>query len=107
MAAAQGSKAGERQDRGGVMALRLYVAAGAPNSERALANLDAIREKYLDVCNIEVIDVFEAPERALADDVLVTPTLLRVSPLPVRRIIGDLSQVERVVRALLYGSEKN
>lgn len=99
--------AGERQDKGGVMKLRLYVAAGAPISERALANLEAIREKHLDVCNIEVIDVFEAPERALADDVLVTPTLLRVSPLPVRRIIGDLSQAGRVVRALLNRSEQN
>lgn len=91
---------------GVMMELRLYVAPGAPNSERALLNLETIREKYLDACYVEVIDVFEAPERALSDDVLVTPTLLRISPLPVRRIIGDLSQVERVVGALLNGSEK-
>lgn len=86
--------------------LRLYVAAGAPNSERALANLKQIREEHLGVCTVEVVDVFEAPERALADGVLVTPTLLRVSPLPVRRIIGDLGRVESVLGALLNGSAK-
>ena len=86
--------------------LRLYVAAGAPNSERALVNLEAIREAHLGACNVEVIDVFEAPERALADGVLVTPTLLRIFPRPMRRIIGDLSETAKVVGALLNGSER-
>ncbi len=90
---------------GGGLQLRLYVAAGAPNSERAVANLEAIREAHLGVCKVEVIDVFEAPERALADGVLVTPTLLRIFPRPVRRIIGDLSETATVVGALLNGSE--
>lgn len=100
MAASQG-----KERKNGALRLRLYVAAGAPHSERALANLERIRERHLEVCTVEVVDVFEAPERALADGVLVTPTLLRIAPPPVRRIIGDLSQVEAVVGALLTGSE--
>lgn len=87
------------------MQLRLYVAAGAPHSERALANLEKIRETYLEACTVEVVDVFESPDRALADGVLVTPTLLRIAPLPIRRIIGDLSKVTKVVGALLDWSE--
>ena len=92
------------EQSGDALQLRLYVAPGAPNSQRALRNLEQIREAHLGACTVEVVDVFEAPERALADGVLVTPTLLRIAPPPVRRIVGDLSERERVVRALLNGS---
>ena len=80
---------------------RLYVADDAPNSLRALANLNAICRQHLpDRHAIEIVDVFREPKRALADAILMTPTLVKLSPGPVRRIVGTLSQVEPVMQAL-------
>jgi len=79
--------------------LRLYIAAGAPNSVRALADLEAIRREYLgSCCQVEVIDVFQEPLRALDDGILLTPTLVRLAPLPVVKIVGDLSDRVRVLQ---------
>ena len=81
--------------------LLLYIAAGAPNSVRALANLEAIRREYLqDSCQIEIVDVFQEPLRALDDGILLTPTLVKVVPLPVVKIVGDLNDTARVLQAL-------
>jgi circadian clock protein KaiB len=81
--------------------LRLYVAGDAQNSAQALANLTALCESHLrDRCRIEVVDVFREPKRALADGVFMTPTLVRMAPAPVRRIVGTLSQAEPVLQAL-------
>ena len=80
---------------------RLYVANHAENSTKAIANLAAICREYLaDRYEIEIIDVYKDPKRALVDGVLMTPTLIRVSPLPVRRIVGTLSDTQRVLDAL-------
>ena len=80
--------------------LRLYVAGDAPNSARARDNLDRFCQAHLpDRHQIEVVDVLAKPDRALADRILVTPTLLRVAPRPDRRIIGNLSDTEAVLRA--------
>jgi circadian clock protein KaiB len=80
---------------------RLYIADGAPNSVRALANLYAIcREYFPDSHRIEVIDVLKEPLRALEESVLVTPTLLKLSPAPPLQIIGDLSDEKEILRAL-------
>lgn len=80
---------------------RLYVANHAPNSAKAISNLAAICREYLaDRCEIEIVDVYKDPTRALADGVLMTPTLIRVLPLPSLRIIGTLSQTQLVVDAL-------
>jgi circadian clock protein KaiB len=83
------------------LVLRLYVAGDAPNSARARANL---RRMLSDVdpstYTLEVIDCLDEPLRALADGVLVTPTLVRVQPVPQRTIVGSLSAVDRVVDAL-------
>ena len=80
---------------------RLYVAAGAQNSVHALANLmELCNEHLLGRFEIEVVDVFRQPKRALADGVLMTPTLLKLEPNPVLRIIGSLSQRQVVVRAI-------
>jgi len=71
---------------------RLYVVGDAPNSIKAIANLRALcRECLPERHEIEVVDVLLNPERALNDGVLMTPLLLRVSPEPVRKIIGSLS----------------
>jgi circadian clock protein KaiB len=80
---------------------RLYVADHAENSVRAVANLAAIcREHLPGRYKIEVVDVFKEPERALADGILMTPTLIRLAPTPVRRIVGTLSDARPVLHAL-------
>jgi len=85
----------------GAYVFRLYVAGGAPNSVRALANLYAIcRKHFPESHRIEVIDVLKEPFRALAEAILVTPTLVVLSPAPEQRIIGNLSEEDEVLRAL-------
>lgn len=85
--------------------LCLYVAGNAPNSNRATANLQAICRKHLqDLCQVEIVDVLDDPQRALLDGVLVTPTLVKRSPAPFARIIGDLSETETVLDALGVGN---
>ena len=80
---------------------RLYVAGETWNSTEALSNLVALCESALPGRHtIEVVDVFKEPLRALADAVFMTPTLLKLSPLPLRRIVGTLSQTRVVMRAL-------
>jgi circadian clock protein KaiB len=85
----------------GAYVFRLYMAGGAPNSVRAFANLYAICRKHFPGSHrIEVIDVLKEPLRALAEAILVTPTAVKLSPLPEQQIIGDLSEEEEVLRAL-------
>jgi circadian clock protein KaiB len=80
---------------------RLYVAAGTPNSDQAVANLNSLCRAHLpDRHEIEVVDVSAEPKRALADDIRMTPTLLKLSPPPARRIVGTLSQTQRVLDTL-------
>ncbi|TAN53979.1 MAG: circadian clock protein KaiB [Betaproteobacteria bacterium] len=80
---------------------RLYVAGDAPNSAQALANLAALCRAHLpDRHEIEVVDVFREPKRVLADGVFMTPTLVKLAPLPIRRIVGTLSQTQLVLQAL-------
>ncbi|CAM5796832.1 circadian clock KaiB family protein [Rhizobacter fulvus] len=80
---------------------RLYVAGEAVNSACALANLQALCRTHLERRHaIEVVDVFSEPERAAADGIFMTPTLVRLSPLPVRKVIGTLSDTATLLRAL-------
>jgi circadian clock protein KaiB len=93
MGKAQTGKAG--------LVLRLYVAGSAPNSLRAIANAKAIcAEHFSSGHEIEVVDLLENPLQALADGIVVTPTLLRLSPPPIRKVIGNLSDVKQVLLAL-------
>jgi circadian clock protein KaiB len=89
-----------------LFSFRLYVAADALNSVQAIANLTRFcREHLEDRHAIEIVDVFREPRRALADGVLMTPTLIKLSPAPVKRIVGTLSQAATVAQALgLQGS---
>lgn len=82
------------------LALRLYVAGGSPNSLKALANLRALAARLPPGYHLEVVDVFEHPEQAERDGVLVTPTLLKLSPAPLGRIVGTLTNPELVLHAL-------
>jgi circadian clock protein KaiB len=80
---------------------RLYVAGDAQNSTQAVANLNALCRAHLrDRHVIEIVDVFQEPKRALADAIFMTPTLLKLGPSPMRRIVGTLSQSGPVLRAL-------
>jgi len=81
--------------------LRLYVAGSTPQSSRAITNIKRICETHLkDRYILTVVDLYEHRERAREDQIMVAPTLVRQSPLPLRRLIGDLSQTERVLAAL-------
>jgi circadian clock protein KaiB len=81
--------------------LRLYVAGQSPKSLRAFANLKDLCDEHLaGHYEIEVVDLVEQPGLARADDVLAIPTLVRRLPAPLRKIIGDLSNTERVLVGL-------
>jgi circadian clock protein KaiB len=84
-----------------VVVMCLYVAGKAPNSVKAIANLRAICRRYLkDGYKLEIVDVCEHPRRALADGVVVTPSLAKVSPGPASNVIGNLSDTGSVLAAL-------
>ena len=87
--------------RGAFHKFRLYVAGSAGNSVLAIQNLNSICRAYLPgQYEIEHIDVFEEPQRALADIVVMTPTLIKLSPKPICRIVGTLSESKNVLSAL-------
>lgn len=79
----------------------LYVAGDTQNSALALANLRALCQAHLPGRHeIEVVDVFKKPQRALADSIFMTPILIRLAPTPMLRIVGTLNQLEKVLQAL-------
>lgn len=81
--------------------LRLYVAGQTPRSLTAFKNLKEICEEYLKgEYHIEVVDLMENPTLARGDQILAVPTLVRKLPQPIRKIIGDLSNTERVLVGL-------
>ena len=83
------------------LALKLYVTGKTANSERAIANLRRICDKELaGQYELSIIDVLERPQLAEDEKVVATPTLARELPLPLRRIIGDLSDTEQVLLGL-------
>ena len=81
--------------------LRLYVAGNAPNSLRAIANAKLLCDEHFAARHeLEIVDLLKHPKRALADGIIVTPTLLKLSPLPVQRVIGNLSDSKQVLQTL-------
>lgn len=81
--------------------LKLYVAGNTPNSMRALKTLrNILEQEFKGVYALKVIDVLKNPQLAEEDKILATPTLAKILPPPVRRIIGDLSDRERVLIGL-------
>src|SRR3984957_17296537 len=84
-----------------VVDLRLYVAGQTPRSQAAISNLRKICEQYTDIpYRVEVIDLAKNPALARDHQILAIPTLVRSLPVPIRKIIGDLSDTERVVVGL-------
>jgi len=87
--------------------LRLYVAGQTPKSLAAFANLKKICEEHLaGQYHIEVIDLLKKPQLASGDQILAIPTLVRKLPEPIRKIIGDLSNTERVLVGLNLREQK-
>lgn len=81
--------------------LRLYVAGNTPKSVAALKNLKKYCEEHLkDEYRIEVVDLLTHPQLAAGDQILAVPTLVRKVPAPIRKIIGDLSNEEKVLVGL-------
>ena len=92
---------GTNGSTGTMIELRLYVAGQTPKSLAALANLNKICKEYLKGrYKLQVIDLVKKPQLAQGDQILAIPTLVRKLPVPIRKIIGDLSDLERVVVGL-------
>jgi circadian clock protein KaiB len=84
-----------------VFKFRLYIAGDAQNSLEALSNLHQICDRLIPTRHeIEVVDVFIYPKRALEEGIFMTPVLVKIEPAPSRRIVGTLSQTHTVVQAL-------
>jgi len=83
--------------------LRLYVAGQTPKSVAAIANLQRLCEEYLPGrYTIEIVDLIQQPHLAKGDQIVAIPTLVRQLPPPIRKVIGDLSNVERTLVGLHY-----
>ena len=90
-----------QDDKGGQYKLRLFVTGSTPRSIRAIANMRKICEENLHSrYDLEVIDVYENPDATRELQIVATPTLVKILPEPLRRIIGDLSDKERVLAGL-------
>ena len=81
--------------------LRLYVTGMTPRSTRAVENVRAICEQHLQGrYDLEVIDIYQQPTLAKGEQIIAAPTLIKKLPLPLRRVIGDLSSTEKVLLGL-------
>ena len=80
--------------------LRLYVAGDAPNSVIAIANAKVLCKHHFAEGQFEIVDILKHPMRGLADGIIVTPTLVKLLPLPIQRVIGNLSDSTKVLLAL-------
>jgi circadian clock protein KaiB len=90
-----------KKARGAAFRFRLYVVGDAQNSTQAISNLTALCETLLaNRHDIEVVDVLRDPRRAVQDGIVMTPTLIKISPSPSRRIVGTLSQRGSLLVAL-------
>ena len=85
----------------GTYRLRLYVAGSTSRSQRAIANIKQVCERYLaERFDLEVIDIHQQPQLTAADQIVAAPTLIKSLPLPLRRLVGDLSNMEHVLVGL-------
>ena len=100
-AKAMDAKGGRAHNQSNKWQLRLYVAGQTPKCLTAFANLKKLCEEHMEGdYHIEIIDLLQQPQLAKGDQILAIPTLVRKLPKPVRKIIGDLSNAERVLVGL-------
>jgi circadian clock protein KaiB len=86
--------------------LKLYIMGDTANSQSAIKNLNGILEKeFKDLYTLEIIDVLKRPDLAEQDKILATPALMKISPEPAKKIIGDLSDWEKVRLGLGLNNE--
>ena len=84
-----------------VYVLRLYITGTTPKSTRAVRNLVKVCQEYLaERYDLEVIDIYQQPALAQAEDIVAIPTLLKKQPLPVQKLLGDLSNAQQLVAGL-------
>ena len=90
-----------KEAREGLYKLRLYVTGSSPRSARAVSNVRAICDEHLSGrYELEVIDLYQRPELAREEQVMAAPTLVRELPEPIRRVVGDMSNEDRVLYSL-------
>lgn len=88
-------------DQERLYSLKLFVTGASPNSARAIANLKSICDKYLTKkYDLEIIDVYQQPLKAQNEHIIALPMLVKSFPLPLKRLIGDMSNTEKVLRGL-------
>jgi circadian clock protein KaiB len=81
--------------------LKLFITGILPNSARAVINIKAICEKYInDRYELQIIDIYQQPELALKENIIAIPVLIKKSPFPEERVIGDLSDTGKVLKGL-------
>jgi circadian clock protein KaiB len=94
-------KVESKDDGGEKYILKLFVTGILPNSARAIVNIKAICEKYLPGrYELEIIDIYQQPSLAVSEKIVAVPLLIRQYPLPEIRMIGDLSNIENVLKGL-------
>ena len=80
---------------------RLYITGASPNSSRAITNLKAFFKKYLkSKYELQIIDVYQQPQIAKSVDIIALPLLIKKFPLPERRMIGDMSNSDKILKSL-------
>ena len=95
------SKKRTQDEPSGRYLLRLYVAGLSKRSSAAIRNLRRICDEHLrDRCTLEVIDIYEHPTLARGEQIIAAPTLIKELPLPLRRLIGDMADADRVLVGL-------
>jgi circadian clock protein KaiB len=81
--------------------LKLYITGATPNSVRAINNLKKICEKYLkNRYELEIIDIYQQPLIAKTEQIIALPLLIKISPLPLKRLIGNMSDTQKVLKGL-------
>jgi circadian clock protein KaiB len=95
------TKRKSHRDEGPRYVLRLYVTGQTPRSVQSVENLRRLCEKYLKGrYDLEVVDIYQQPALAAEGQIIAAPTLIKTMPLPLRRLVGDFSDKERVVLGL-------
>ena len=93
--------AGKNGSDSGLYVFRLFVTGASPNSLRAIANTKNICEKHLkENYDLEIIDVYQQPVVASKENIIALPLLIKKYPLPEKRFIGDMSDIERVLKSI-------
>ena len=84
-----------------VYRLKLYITGASPNSAKAVNNIKNICEKFLkDRYQLEIIDIYQQPLLAASQQIIALPMLIKTSPLPAKRLIGNMSDVKKVLKGL-------